>query len=79
MVDGSHTRSYEGTGLGLAISQNFMQLMHGNITIDSDGLGKGTTVTIVMPRLINEIQANEIDEVTRVMTNDRNVAEAVSG
>lgn len=79
MVDGSHTRSYEGTGLGLAISQNFMRLMQGDISIDSEGTGKGTTVTIVIPRLVMEIQTSEIDEVTRVATNDRDVAKAMSG
>lgn len=79
MVDGSHTRPYEGTGLGLAISQNFMRLMQGDISIYSEGIGKGTTVTIVIPRLVREIQIDEIDEVTRVTTNDRNVAEAMSG
>ena len=54
MVDGSHTRPYEGTGLGLAISQNFMRLMQGDIAIRSDGAGKGTTVTIVVPRIVKE-------------------------
>ncbi len=52
MVDGSHTRAYEGTGLGLAISQNFMQLMQGDISLYSEGKGKGVTVTIVAPRLV---------------------------
>lgn len=51
MIDGSHTRPYEGTGLGLAISQNFMRLMQGDIAVYSKGEGKGTTVTIVAPRI----------------------------
>ena len=51
MIDGSHTRPYEGTGLGLAISQNFMRLMQGDIAIYSKGEGKGTTVTVVVPRI----------------------------
>lgn len=54
MIDGSHTRPYEGTGLGLAISQNFMNLMQGDISIHSEGAGKGTTVTIVVPRIAKE-------------------------
>ncbi|MGD1897949.1 MAG: ATP-binding protein [Phormidesmis sp.] len=55
MVDGSHTRPYEGTGLGLAISQNFMRLMQGDIAIYSEGAGKGTTVTIVVPRIVKDL------------------------
>ena len=78
MVDGSHTRPYEGTGLGLAISQNFMRLMQGDITIDSQGVGKGTTVTIVIPRLVRS-DVDEVDQVTRSLSGDRNVAGAILG
>ncbi len=79
MVDGSHTRPYEGTGLGLAISQNFMRLMQGDITIDSEGIGKGTTVTIVIPHLVGKTNVDEVDSAARSLAGDRNVAEAVSG
>ncbi|MGC1307223.1 MAG: ATP-binding protein [Phormidesmis sp.] len=58
MVDGSHTRPYEGTGLGLAISRNFMRLMQGDIMLQSEGTGKGTTVTIVVPQMV-KASANE--------------------
>lgn len=49
MIDGSTTRRFEGTGLGLSISKNFMNLMGGSIHLYSDGIGKGTTVVLLLP------------------------------
>ncbi|KAJ8547402.1 hypothetical protein K7X08_010988 [Anisodus acutangulus] len=41
-------RTTGGEGLGLAICRRFIQLMKGNIWVESEGLGKGTTVTFVV-------------------------------
>ncbi|NJK28732.1 MAG: GAF domain-containing protein [Acaryochloris sp. RU_4_1] len=41
-------QSSEGAGLGLAISQQFVRLMQGNITIDSQ-FGQGTLVQLQIP------------------------------
>ena len=38
-----------GPGLGLAIAANLVSLMKGKIFINSEGCGKGTTVTIILP------------------------------
>ncbi|KAL3684306.1 hypothetical protein R1sor_002328 [Riccia sorocarpa] len=47
-ADSTTTRNYGGTGLGLAICKKFVQLMHGHIWIESEGLGKGSTVTFII-------------------------------
>lgn len=43
-ADASTTRKYGGTGLGLTISKNIINLMNGDITVESEE-GKGTTFT----------------------------------
>ncbi len=51
MADGTRTRKYGGTGLGLAISRKLMELMGGTISLQSAGIGLGTTVEIEMPMI----------------------------
>ncbi|MEH6590773.1 MAG: two-component regulator propeller domain-containing protein [Halioglobus sp.] len=47
-ADASTTRKYGGTGLGLAISRHYIDLMGGDISVESS-VDKGTEITISIP------------------------------
>jgi PAS domain S-box-containing protein len=48
-VDGSFKRRHQGAGLGLVITKSLVQRMGGRISMESEGLGHGTRVTLVFP------------------------------
>ena len=48
-ADGSVKRRYGGTGLGLTVCKRLVKLMGGHISLNSPGIGKGTTVTFILP------------------------------
>lgn len=50
-ADQKATRKHAGTGLGLAITHSLIQMMHGDITVNSEE-GAGTTFRIRIPRSI---------------------------
>lgn len=47
-VDNSITRNNRGTGLGLAITKSLVELMGGQIILESD-IGQGSAFTVVLP------------------------------
>ena len=47
--DGSIKRRYGGTGLGLTVCKRLVELMGGQIWLESPGLGHGTTVAFTLP------------------------------
>jgi signal transduction histidine kinase len=48
-ADKARTRTAGGTGLGLTLVQSIVHLYGGQISIESPGLGLGTTVTVIWP------------------------------
>jgi PAS domain S-box-containing protein len=57
-ADSRATRRHGGLGLGLAIARHVLEQHRGSIRADSDGPGRGTTMTIHLPaRAQSDVQA----------------------
>ena len=52
-VENQFTKTKGGSGLGLAISKSLVEL-HGGALVDRQRVGKGTTVTVLLPHLTTE-------------------------
>lgn len=48
-AEGGHAREFGGTGLGLVICKHLMEMMGGTISLFSEGMGKGTTMSLTVP------------------------------
>ncbi len=58
-ADSTLARRFEGTGLGLPLSKKFVEIMGGTFTLTSE-VNKGTTVTLVFPRMFDKEAASRV-------------------
>jgi len=48
-IENEFTRKFEGSGLGLTLTKKILELLGGNIQVESPGLGKGSTFKFTLP------------------------------
>ncbi len=48
-MDTTRVQNHDGTGLSLALTRHLVQLHGGRISAASEGEGKGSTFTVVLP------------------------------
>ncbi len=80
-VDNSHTRKFGGTGLGLAICKEFINMMEGDISIESEE-GQGSKFQFTLKfKVKDEVKSFNLDNVknenkaVNMSTNSNKIAE----
>ncbi|MEL6334498.1 MAG: ATP-binding protein, partial [Cyanobacteria bacterium J06626_26] len=58
-ADTASTRRYGGTGLGLTITREFVRMLGGTISAQSE-MGKGSTFTVLIPQVVPAVQRQPV-------------------
>ena len=62
-IDPSRARSSGGAGIGLTIARHLVLAHGGEIRASSEGVGRGATFTLHLPRVVKESLAESHEEV----------------
>ena len=76
-ADASTTRLHGGLGLGLSIVRQLVDLHGGSVSVSSEGEGKGSTFTIMLPFVGVVSDHNEPDPVHPVQSDESNSFEGL--
>lgn len=60
-LESGHTKSHQGTGLGLAIAKEFADMLHADITLESE-TGRGSMFSLIVPLSIEEAVSEGVPE-----------------
>jgi CheY-like chemotaxis protein len=67
--DGKTTRKFGGLGLGLAIVRHLVELHGGTVSVDSPGVGLGSTFTVQLPLMAASLEVQQSKPLAANITN----------
>jgi PAS domain S-box-containing protein len=70
-ADSSTTRKHGGLGLGLAIVRHLTEIHGGTVHAESDGEGKGATLTVILPLLADDQSVSVRDDEKEISRPDQ--------